>query len=302
MSVSAVTFIPNHYPVQYESTFAQALQQQQSLLRGAVTEKSASGERLRLNNLGAATSTTITTRAGATVAQDLTSEMVSIFPTRKQVTHRFDEFDEAFLGQIVMPNSDVAKAQAMALARDIDDIIVAAFSGSRWTGSNGTTEDTTFSSTQQIAVNYEDGSTNTGLSFEKIAAAMAQLDGDEVPQNGRYLGIKGRQMQDLVNDILANHSTDLASIKMMPGSRVITEILGFSVVQTERFTVNGSDIASCFAWQKDEVVLAVWNDFKSYMDILPDYSHALQVRSTLNIGASRRRNEGVIEILCDQSP
>jgi hypothetical protein len=30
--------------------------------------------------------------------------------------------------------------------------------------------------------------------------------------------------------------------------------------------------------------------------------HALQVRTTINIGVTRRRNEGVVEILCDQSP
>jgi hypothetical protein len=38
------------------------------------------------------------------------------------------------------------------------------------------------------------------------------------------------------------------------------------------------------------------------MDILPAESHALQIRTTASLGASRTQEEKVVEIACDQSP
>jgi len=297
-----ITTVPNAYTVQYETSFDHALQQMETKLRPNVTERRAAGERFRLNNLGAASAVEITERGGATVAQDLSNELVSITPIAAECVHRLDEFDPAHLGDVVLPGSDLVQAQAYAIAREIDERIVTAFTGSRWLGKAGTTEDT-FPAGQQVAVDMEDGSTNTGLTFEKIARAAYLFDTNEVKQSERYLGIRAKQMEDLVNDILTNHSTDMTSIKMLEGSRVITEILGFKVVQAQRFAVAaGTDIASCVAWQKEQVILGIWNDRKVYMDILPEQRHALQVRTTINIGVTRRRNEGVVEILCDQSP
>ena len=300
--MAADSYIPQAFTVQYESTFDLALQQQSSLIRPRVTIMNKGGERVRLNNLGEATPTIITTRAGATVADDIPEDFVSIFPVAAQHTHLKSEFDDAYLGEVSLPGSDVSMTQAYAINRFIDDQIVAAMTGSRWTGKHGTTEDTSFSSTQQVAVDFEDGSTNTGLTFEKIAEAAYRLDTDEVPSENRFLGIRAKQMQDLVDDILANHSTDMGSIVMLEGSKVIKQILGFTVVQAQRFAVDGNDIASVIAWQKSQVVLNLWQDRKSYADIRADLSHAFQLRTTISVGATRRRNEGVVEILCDESP
>lgn len=299
--MSVLTTIPDHYPVQYESSFDLALQQKPALLRGAVTiEPNCRGRGKRLNNLGQGTTVDITTRGGATVMQDLTSESPWLFPTAAEAVNGLDEFDEVHLGEIVMPGSQLAENQAYAINRKIDNTIVAAATGTRYLGENGTTTDA-LPSSQQVAAIFP-GSTSTGLNFEKIARAAKILDTNEVPMEDRYLGIRAQQMEDLVLDIIANHSTDLSSIRTMPGTRVIEQILGFKVLQCERFAVDGSDICSVLAWQKSQLVLGIWSDRKTYMDIRADLRHTLQVRTTVNVAAVRRRNEGVVEILCDQSP
>lgn len=293
--------IPSAFTIQYESSFDMALQQMATKLRGAVTIRPASGKSLRLNNYGQATMVDITTRGGDTVATDIAVELPWIFPSAAETVHELDEFDAAHLGDVVLPNSDIVMAQAYAVNRKIDDTIVAAATATRYIGENGTTTDA-FPSSQQVAVDFEDGSTNTGLTFRKIARAAKIMDENEVPMEDRYLGFGAQQMEDLVADVLANHSNDLASIRMLPGTRVVEQILGFQVIQAQRFLVDGSDIASALAWQKSQLVLGIWDDRKSYIDIRADKRHSTWIRTTINIGAVRRRNEGVVEILCDQSP
>lgn len=302
--MSVITNLPDAFTVQFESSFDAALQQMASELRGNVTVRQAGGERYRLNNRGLVEAQEINTRGGATVQQDLDVELVSIFPQAADVVLATDEFDPAHLGELALPSSDLVQDEAAAVNRFIDNEIVAAFTGVRYLGKTGTTAEAFPTATQQIAVTYgpATASGNLGLNFEKIANAAFRLDTDEVPQGNRFLGIRAKQMEDLYLDIIANHATDMSSIKMLEGQRAVSEICGFKIIQNQRFLVDGSDIATCVAWHKSQVVLAIWNDRKVYADILPTQRHALQVRTTINVGATRRRNEGVVSILCDQSP
>jgi hypothetical protein len=298
--MAALSTIPNHYTIEFESSFDLKVQQTQSKLRGAVQNKVGRGERMRLNRLGTLEMVEITTRAGDTVTTDISTEQPNIFPIRAGAANLFDEFDEAFLDEVVLPDSEVVQTHAAAANRKIDNVIIAAMTGTAYIGKNGTTTEV-LPSGQKVGVQYG-GSANVGLTFEKIAAAAFVLDANEVPTEGRYIAIRAEQMRDLVADVLANHASNLSDIRMMPGTKVVSQILGFEVIQTQRVEVRTGDIAYCPAWQRDQVALAVWQDRKTRMDIRPDKSHALQIRTTLSVGATRKELLGVVEIACDQSP
>lgn len=296
------TQLINAYTIQYESSFDMAFQQMQSKLRDAVTIVPASGERIRLNNFGLKTATEITERGGDTVATDTDITLINAWPTACEAVDSVDEFDPVHLGDVVLPNSDFVMNQAYAINRFMDDKIVAAMNGTRYLGKNATTTDT-LPSSQQVAVDFEDGSTNTGLTFNKIAHAQYILDSNEADENDRFLGVTAKQMEDLVLDVFANHSNDLQSIKMVPGTRWIDEILGFRILRAQRFLLDSStDIRSVIAWQKRAMAFGIWNERNVHIDVLPTKRHQTQIRTTVNVGAVRRYNEGLVEILCDESP
>lgn len=294
--------IPEHYPIMYERSFMQKLQQMTNKLRGTVKEKSGGGESIKYSRLGVQEMVDIVGRGGDTVATDLPTEHRWIRPTAAEVVNRFDEFDAVMLGEIVLPDSETVTNQAYAVARKIDNVIIAAMTGTAFEGETGLVP-VTLPAGQQIAINYvHSGSpANSGLTLRKVVRAKYLLDANEVPDEGRYIGFTARQEQDLINDILTNHSDDAASMQWVSAGRIMNQpLMGFTPVRCERFLKN-VNTRSAVAWQKDQVGLGVWTDRKVYMDVLPTKRHSLQIRTVLNIGATRIEEKGVVEIFCDES-
>jgi hypothetical protein len=77
----------------------------------------------------------------------------------------------------------------------------------------------------------------------------------------------------------------------------VDSFLGFKVIRTELLPV-ASNVRSCIAYQRNSAVL-VDGGRKTYMDILPQNRHSLQIRSTAVMGATRLLEKGVVEILAD---
>lgn len=307
----AITSIPNSYTVEFGSSWEIAYQQIRSLLRDAVDSMPGQGERMRDQIMQDADATEYNTRAGDTNYSDIDSDLWNVFPQPAEKADLIDEWDEAYLGRVVLPTSAVVQTHAAAISRQIDNKIVRAFTAAAYRGKQGTTASNFDTTNQRVAVDYKGpnvSAANTGLNFHKIARAARILDDAEVPEGDRYLGIRAAQMENLVSDVIDNHSTELSSIKMMPNSRVITEILGFRIIQTQRWlvadpvTVAGTDVASDIAWHKGAMQLVVWGDRNTRMDILPQKRHALAIRTNVNVGVTRKRDQGVVEILSDQSP
>jgi hypothetical protein len=47
--------------------------------------------------------------------------------------------------------------------------------------------------------------------------------------------------------------------------------------------------------------MGLGEDQKTHIDILPDQSHAIQVRTVILLDATRLEEEGVVSIACDES-
>lgn len=148
--------------------------------------------------------------------------------------------------------------------------------------------------------------TLSSLTIAKIRLAKQILDHNEAPKENRVLLISSKELNDLlatteVTNFLYN------SVKALVAGEVDT-FLGFRVERSEIVTtadsttwngVSYSDVCrGVYAYQKDMVAL-VDGGRKTYMDILPTQSHALQIRSTAVLGATRLLEGGVVQILCD---
>jgi hypothetical protein len=124
-----------------------------------------------------------------------------------------------------------------------------------------------------------------------------------VPDSERYIVIGAQQEQDLLRDTNLT-SADFNTVKALVDGKVDT-FLGFKFLKSQRLpvgTVSGvADIRSCFAFHKSAIKFAM-SDRQTRMDILPQRRHALQIRSTMMLGAVRTENEKVVRLYSDETP
>jgi len=302
--MSAMTTIPAHYPTQFETNWRQKVQQIQSKLRDMVVMDLIDGKEKSYNFLDVAVMREITTRAGATTAQDQTSEKRWNRTRGYDAVKHFDEFDEALLGQIVLPTSDVVASHAAAYNRKCDELICAAAVGTAYKGEDGTTA-VTLPSTSIVAVDYVDSGAiaNSGLNIAKLRHAMFLLDdADADSEEERFFVAGPKQKEDLLRTTEIGNR-DWNTVQALVEGKIDT-YMGFKFRWTKRvawYGATANDIKSCFAYVKSGLVLSD-SGHKVHMDILPTQNHALQIRSVARLGAARNEESKVIEVRCDQSP
>lgn len=215
---------------------------------------------------------------------------------RRKVTARYfvsntleDPVDA--LQMLVDPKSTYMQAKQAAGKRKIDDIIIAAFGGTAYTGKDGTTSQT-LGAAQQIAAG------GTGMTKSKIIQAKKKLDAAEVEKEDRYMAFTAEQMEDLLNTTEVT-SSDFNTVKALVEGTLNTWV-GFDWKHTERLTVDGASARLCYAWQKKGIQLAIQKDIMGRIDERSDKNYAWQVYLKLAMGATRLEEARVVEIACTE--
>ena len=300
--MSAISQIPQHFPVEFDTNWQHLVQQKMERLKERVIIDRVKGKEKSFNQMGTIEMSRVTSRAGETRFTDTPLYKRWIRPLPYDLATLFDEWDEEFLGSIVLPNSDTVVAHAAAYGRSVDDVIIAAATGAASTGETGT-DSTVLPSSQKVAVDYvETGATaNSGLTIAKMRAAAYIFDSNDVdPDEQKFLAVSAKQIQDLLRTTEVT-SEDYNTVKALVSGKVDT-FMGFKIVRSERLALNTStDVRTCFAWVKSGLRLTDAGR-ETKMDIRPDRSHALQIRTVAALGAARMEEKKVVQISCDQSP
>ncbi len=344
----------DHYRIAYETTFNHLVQQHESRFGDKGIIKPAEGQATRFNQYGVRSFTAKTARTGATQLSDssLPVRWAYSFPFEDALA--FDEYDQLFLGDIVLPTSASMQSQVFAWNRMKDDVFLANILGLGYksTASSGNTGYTggggivppivpvPFQSANVVSntfVPFGGTAVTSGMTIAKIRRAKRIMDGNEVPEQGRYLALTGKELEDLLATTEVTNNLYGTVGALVDGK--VNHFLGFEIIRSERlpyynasseanyatnytnsgvpnvFGISGSfttatynnltdisstGIKSCVAWQKDMVGI-IDGGRKSYMDILPTLSHTLQIRSTGVSGAARLQENGVVAILSDQN-
>lgn len=303
-----MTQIPDHYVIQYETNWQMLLQQMDSRLKDRTKLVQANGAAVRFNQMDTTSMAAVTSRNGATNNLDIALPARWAYPTPYDTSNWFDEFDNTFLGSVVLPTSETMQAQAAAYGRTADSVLITALLGnatisntantSAGFGLNNTTTTIALPNTQKVAVNHVGGGgtpTNTGLTIAKIREAKRILDANEAPAEDRILVVSAKEIADLLGTQEVTNQLYNSVRALVDGE--VDSFLGFKVVRTELLPV-ASNVRSCIAYQRNSAVM-VDGGRKTYMDILPQNRHSLQIRSTAVLGATRLLEKGVVEILAD---
>ena len=191
---------------------------------------------------------------------------------------------------LIDPTSSYALAAAWALGRAVDDEIIAAATGTAYTGETGSTS-TTFDSNNAITESGSDG-----LTLAKLRSAKEKLDtGNVSPDIQRFMIIGPQQLSDLLN-VTSITSSDYNSVKALVQGEVDT-FMGFKFITSTRLSKTSTK-RKVLAFAQDGIKLAIGRDLMTKVDERSDKGYATQVYVCQSIGSTRMEEAKVISIEC----
>ena len=275
---------------QYSANVQMLSQQRGSLLRDAVRSETMVGKNAFFDQVGKATAVKRTTRHGDTPQIDTPHARRRMSLVDYEYADLID--DQEKVRMLIDPTSTYAQAAASAMGRAMDDEIIAAATGTAFTGETGSTS-TTLPSGQQIAHGSAD------LTLAKLITAKKTLDLASVdPSIPRYIAVGPNQIEALLNNTTVT-SSDFNTVKALVQGEIDT-FLGFKFIVTNRLAL-ASNIRTCFAWAEDGLALGIGKDVTARIDERADKGYATQVYYCMSIAATRMEEEKVVSIACDES-
>ena len=189
---------------------------------------------------------------------------------------------------LIDPSSSYAQAAAFALGRAQDDEIIAAASGTAFTGETGSTS-TALPAGQQITESGTDGLTIAKLRNAKEIMDSASVD----PSIPRYIVVGPKQISDLLGTTQIT-SSDFNTVKALANGEVNT-FLGFNFIVSNRLSIASSK-RLCLAYAMDGIKMAVGQDLMTRIDERSDKGYSTQIYVCQSIGATRMEESKVVTI------
>jgi hypothetical protein len=269
-------------------------QQKGSKLRGAVrVETGIVGEEAYIDQLASTTAQKKTTRNADTplIKSDHRRRRLTMYDY--EWADLLDKQDK--LKILSDPTNKYAMNAAYAMGRAMDSAIIAAATGTAYTGKAGGTS-TAMTTANVIA------SSSTVMTLAKLRQAKYLLDAADVdPDEERYIAVGARQVYDLLGDTTLT-SADYNTVKGLVEGRVDT-FLGFKFIMVnlldlETGGTNGD--RTCIAWAKNGLCLGIAQDVQTDIGPRRDKSNAVQVYQCMGIGSTRTEEAKVVSIACEE--
>ncbi len=278
--------------IDYKSTVELLLQQRGSKFRDAVMTDTYHGKSgAAVNQIGAVNAQLKTSRHADTPLIETPHDKRWVYPSDYEWADLIDDADK--LKIISDPTSPYAVNGAMAMGRAMDDLIIAAATGTSKTGEDGTTS-TAFPSAQTA------GTTAGGMTVAKLREAMqlllaAEVDVDNEPL---YCAIGAQQHDDLLGETQAI-SLDYTNKPVLVDGR-IKSFMGFNFIDSQRLALSSTN-RTAICWAKSGLHLGLWNDIETQISERPDKSYSTQVYVKGSFGATRIEEKKVVAITCSEA-
>lgn len=194
---------------------------------------------------------------------------------------------------IADPKSAYVQATLSALRRKMDDRLIDAATGTKYTGENGTTE-SSLDSGQQISA--------SGTENLKLALLLETLqlfnDADVDEQEQKFIAISPGMLTSLLQEEKLT-SKDYQTLQALVPGRIVS-VLGFNFMVSTRLS-GTSTARKAIAWAKSGLGLAVGRDIEARVDEVQRKHYAFSTYASMMIGATRIEDEKVVEITANES-
>jgi len=277
---------------QYKSNVVLLAQQKGSRLRNFVRVEPITGENAFFESIGATAAQKKTTR-------HMDTPQIDTPHSRRKVSmddYVWSDFidNEDKLRTLIDPASAYTLNAVAAFGRSMDDVLIAAASGTAYTGKTGGTA-VSLPAGQKIA------NGDTGLTIAKLVSAKGLFWSNDIDEDIMlHIAVSSKQLQDLLNDSTVT-SADYNSVKALVKGELDT-FMGFKFHRTQRLSIDADDIRTCIAWAQDGVCLGLGADINTKVTERADKNYLTQVWCGMSIGAVRMEEKKVVEIGCDETP
>jgi len=279
------------YAKQYSDVVTLKAQQKKSRLRNTVMLKmDARGEETFMDQVDSIDAVDITSRYQATPVHEPSHARRRVSLIGSVVNPVLDPNDKVKM--IVDPTSSYVMIGSAAMGRKIDDRLIAAATGTAYTGKTGTTP-ITLPATQKV----DHG--GTGFTLEKWLSALEILDENDVDEDEeKFLIISAKQKTSLLNTTEIK-SADYNSVKALVEGKINT-YLGCKVIRSQRLGTDSNGDRQVLLFTRTGLGLAISEEVVARIDERPDLNYAKQVYFRMHIGATRLEEEKVVEIACNE--
>lgn len=276
---------------QYKANLQLLSQQKGSRLRNSVRVETVVGKNAFFEQIGAVVAQKKTTRHMDTPQSDTPHARRRVSPEDYVWADYVDKED--LVRTLINPTSPYAINAVNAFGRAIDDAIIAAASGTAYTGVAGGTA-TSLPSGQKVAEG------NTGMTVAKLLATKKIFWDNDVDEDIElHMCCSSQQIVDLLGEEELTNA-DYNTIRALVKGEINT-FMGFTFHRSQRLTV-ASDIRVCFAWAQDGILLGLGADIHTRISERADKNYLTQVWCGMTIGATRMEEEKVVEVSCDETP
>lgn len=296
--------LPSLYARQYSTNVSLLLQQKGSKLRNAVTVGSYMGSQASpVDQVGSVAATLVTTRFGNMPRTDAAVDRRWCFPSDYDLNQLIDSYDKLRL--LTDPGSVYVQNAVYGLGRAIDDVLIAAFFGTNYTGTNGSTS-TAFGTSMYVPVNT--GGTDSGMNVNKLRYAKKLLMANEVDLDNDpiFCAITSKEHDELLNEIQVISSDFNGADKPVLMDGKVARFLGINFIHCERLATAaaGTDDQSGSStqipcWAKSGMHLGIWEDINVDVSQRKDLQGLpWQAYAKMTIGATRLEENKVVKIWC----
>lgn len=295
---------------QYGANIYNLVQQKGSRLRMAVRNEMQTGDSQFFERVGAVTAILKSSRHADTPQIDTPHSRRRVTLADYEWADLIDKADKIRL--LIDPASTYVQAAIFALGRAMDDVIIAAATGSAYSGVDGGTA--VVCPLSQMIHSVASSALST-LNVQALRLAKKTLDAAEAdPSIPRYFICKAAGIHALLGQTEVT-SSDYNSVKALVAGDIDT-FLGFKFIRSERLLTStdttrkfnlttgaydsgGTSITSSvanLAFAKDGLLLAVGQDMVSRISERADKSYSIQAYASMGIGATRMEEEKLVVV------
>lgn len=269
----------------YETNLRHLAQQGVTRLMPWVMSKSVQSEAHNWERIAATAAIQKTARKVATPDQN------TVFSRRKSIPKTYHVGDsteqEDVVQMIVDPNSNMARAQAMAMRRAHDDEIINAAVGASLDGDGNAVA---FTAGQTVG----DGSTE--LSYDMVTAVTEKfMENDIDPDEPKVMVIGPKQARKLLQLTEAT-SGDYNAMRPLTAKGYVESWMGYSWLVSTRLQAPAADELDCFAMTRRALGMQMNRDITSKISEDPSISYAWRIYTFSTFGAVRVEDEHLVKL------
>ena len=299
--------IPEAYTKTFSKNFTHQAQKKQARFKMYACVKAGSGEVFTDNTIAPEEMEETTgQRMPKTVLGEIGGEIRNCFPRKFRRAIGQDQYDEALLGQTVLPGSDILTAISMAYERQCDSVFLDGIVGDNKVGANGGVVETLHAD-NIVPVDYVRTGNDvvSNLTTEKIRYIKRGFEQSEFyGQGNKMAGSKicmaiNASMKDaILDDDLVSDADKSRINKWDDGDLLYWN--GIHFIRDEELPTDPTNpnIVSAVAWVSTEVCFAPWKELRTRISEREDLDYGIQYYASGMMGAYRRQQRAVYTAAC----